>query len=115
MAAANRRPLESPEGTAPEGGAGGPECAFIVGHRKSGSTWLLNLLSLHPDIRGVMETHLFRHGWQETDLASRVDKLFEQTPWGQGGPRQWPVHQMKRLAQPIHSRAHAAVQCAQHR
>ena len=24
--------------------------AFIVGHRKSGSTWLLNLMSLHPDI-----------------------------------------------------------------
>jgi hypothetical protein len=26
---------------------------FIVGHYKSGSTWLLNLLSLHPAISGV--------------------------------------------------------------
>ncbi|HYG64239.1 MAG TPA: sulfotransferase [Thermoanaerobaculia bacterium] len=104
--AANRRPEESLQTPA------GPECAFIVGHRKSGSTWLLNLLSLHPDVRGVMETHLFRHGWQETDPASRVDKLFEQTPWGAGGPRQWPVHQMKRLAKPFLLRVKPALRLA---
>jgi hypothetical protein len=30
---------------------------FIVGHYKSGSTWLLNMLSLHPEVRGVQETY----------------------------------------------------------
>ena len=38
---------------------------FIVGHYKSGSTWLLNLLSLHPGIRGVGETHIFRFSEQK--------------------------------------------------
>ena len=38
----------------------GSKLGFIVGHYKSGSTWLINLLSLHPGIRGVSETHVFR-------------------------------------------------------
>jgi hypothetical protein len=61
-----------------------------------------------------METHLFRHVWQETDPESRVDKLFEQTPWGQGGPRQWPVHRLKRLAKPFLLRVKPALRLAPH-
>jgi hypothetical protein len=102
------------KGDAGTGTAAGSRLAFIVGHRKSGSTWLLNLLSLHPDVRGVMETHLFRHGWQETDPALRTAKLFEQTPWAQGGPRRWPVHALTRLARPFLVRMKPALSLAPH-
>jgi Sulfotransferase family len=61
------------------------EFAFIVGHRKSGSTWLLNLMSLHPDVRGLMETNLFHLGWAEPDPERRTARLFSQTPWSEGG------------------------------
>jgi hypothetical protein len=63
----------------------GSDFAFIVGHRKSGSTWLLNLLSLHPEVRGVMETSLFEIGWREPDPRRRTDKVFTSTPWSRGG------------------------------
>ena len=53
---------------------------FIVGHYKSGSTWLLNLLSLHPGIRGVGETHVFRY--TEEDFDSATDRLFGASAWG---------------------------------
>jgi hypothetical protein len=66
-------------------GHGADGFAFIVGHRKSGSTWLLNLMSLHPDIRGLMETNLFHLGWTEPDPERRTDRLFSQTPWSEGG------------------------------
>lgn len=67
------------------GGRNGCELAFIVGHRKSGSTWLLNLLSLHPDVRGVMETALFEIGWREADPVRRTARVFRTTPWSKGG------------------------------
>jgi hypothetical protein len=73
--------------------------AFIVGHRKSGSTWLLNLMSLHPDIRGLMETNLFHLGWTEPDPQRRTDRLFSQTPWSEGG--QILRHRLTHLASPL--------------
>lgn len=100
--------------------SGGPDAAedrgfaFIVGHRKSGSTWLLNLLSLHPEIRGVMETHLFHHGWTEPDPARRTEKLFERTPWAEGGLKRWPLHQLARLARPFLLHAKPALSLALH-
>lgn len=75
--------------------------AFIVGHRKSGSTWLLNLLSLHPDIRGLMETNLFHLGWTEPDPVPRTERLFSQTPWSEGGTKSFLTHHLKRLAAPV--------------
>jgi hypothetical protein len=75
--------------------------AFIVGHRKSGSTWLLNLLSLHPDIRGLMETNLFHVGWAEPDPVPRTEWLFSQSPWSEGGTRSLLTHHLKRLAAPV--------------
>ena len=60
---------------------------FIVGLRKSGSTWLLNLMSLHPDIRGLMETNLFHIAWAEPDPVRRTERLFTQSPWSEGGAR----------------------------
>lgn len=73
--------------------------AFIVGHRKSGSTWLLNLMSLHPDIRGLMETNLFHLGWREPDPERRTDWLFSQSPWSEGGNNL--RYRLTRLAAPF--------------
>jgi hypothetical protein len=74
--------------------------AFIVGHRKSGSTWLLNLLSLHPDLRGVAETHVFGLSRREPDPAVRTAKLFSRTPWSEGGSRRFLRYRALRLAAP---------------
>src|SRR4051812_48466444 len=42
---------------------------FVVGAPRSGTTWLLNLLTTHPEIAGVeAESHLFDFG---------VDRLFD--------------------------------------
>ncbi len=75
--------------------------AFIVGHRKSGSTWLLNLMSLHPDIRGLMETNLFHIGWNEPDPVRRTNRLFSQTPWSEGGTKALLKHHLLNLAAPV--------------
>jgi hypothetical protein len=83
--------------------------AFIVGHRKSGSTWLLNLMSLHPDIRGLMETHLFHLGWKEPDPVKRTERLFSETPWSEGGTRNLPKRQLMRLASPMLKRRRPAL------
>ena len=42
--------------------------AFILGHYKSGSTWLANLLCLHPDVMGLRETHVFRYSQDCADF-----------------------------------------------
>lgn len=79
----------------------GDDFAFIVGHRKSGSTWLLNLMSLHPDIRGLMETNLFHLGWNEPDPVRRTGRLFSQTPWSGGGTKALFKHHVMNLAAPL--------------
>jgi hypothetical protein len=81
--------------------------AFIVGHRKSGSTWLLNLMSLHPDIRGLMETNLFHVGWNEPDPERRTQWLFSQSPWSEGGKNL--RYRLTRLAAPLLKRSKPAL------
>ena len=75
--------------------------AFIVGHRKSGSTWLLNMVSLHPDVRGLAETNLFNLAWTEPDPVRRTDWLFSQSPWSDGGSRALVKHHLLSLAAPL--------------
>jgi Sulfotransferase family len=82
MATERREILVESEPASPPAASG---FAFIVGHRKSGSTWLLNLLSLHPEVRGVMETSLFEIGWREPDPRQRTERVFRTTPWSKGG------------------------------
>jgi hypothetical protein len=65
---------------------------FIVGHYKSGSSWLLNLLSLHPAIRGVQETHIFHHLRATPDLRKCTRTLYTAVPWSGGGLRHLPRH-----------------------
>ena len=71
--------------------------AFIVGHRKSGSTWLLNLLSLHPAIRGVMETGVFNLAWAEADPERRTRRLLSESPWSRGGLTSFAVERLRGL------------------
>ena len=68
--------------------------ACIVGHYKSGSTWLLNMLSLHPDLRGVQENHIFHHLRHAPDLRSCTQTLFNSVPWSGGGLRCLPRHHL---------------------
>ncbi|MGM0646356.1 MAG: sulfotransferase family protein, partial [Thermodesulfobacteriota bacterium] len=56
--------------------------AFIVGHYKSGSTWLINMLSLHPDICGTGEAHVFRYAWSGKDFHQVTEELYKLASWG---------------------------------
>ena len=70
----------------------GSRLIFIVGHYKSGSTWLLNMLSLHPAIRGVQETHIFHDLRRAADLRNCSRTLYTSVPWSAGGLRHLPRH-----------------------
>ena len=74
---------------------------FIVGHYKSGSTWLSHLLSLHPGIRGVREAHIFRYAKEHKTLQDASNELFNESAWAAGGdgqfPRYWLSNATRRL------------------
>jgi hypothetical protein len=65
----------------------GEHLALIVGHYKSGSTWLLNALSLHPTVRGIHETHIFHHSSHAANAADCTRMLCTKVPWANGGLR----------------------------
>ena len=67
----------------------GSRLALIVGHYKSGSSWLDNVLSVHPDVRGLQETHVFRYALKNS-ISGAVEKLFTISSWAEGGWRNLP-------------------------
>lgn len=75
------------------------EMAFIVGHYKSGSTWLCNLLSLHPDVRGLSETHVFRYVHECNSLSDATKILFSKAAWAEGGISNLPKRRLADLAE----------------
>jgi Sulfotransferase family len=75
--------------------------AFIVGHYKSGSTWLINLLSLHPAIRGVGETSIFPYVTSCGDLHQATENLFTKSFWSEGGFRALPRHRASNWARAL--------------
>src|SRR4029453_1943136 len=75
--------------------------AFIVGHYKSGSTWLINLLSLHPAIRAVGETSIFPYVTSCADFRQCTENLFTKSFWSEGGLRRLPRHRVSKWASPI--------------
>ena len=79
------------------------DVAFIVGHYKSGSTWLINLLSLHPAIRGVGETSIFPYVTSSSDLRECTENLFTKSFWSEGGLRRLPRHRVSKWARPLRS------------
>jgi hypothetical protein len=72
----------------------GRQLAFVVGHYKSGTTWLVNLLSLHPDLRGLAETHVFRYALDGKGPADTTEQLYHKVSWSGGGPNQLPRHRV---------------------
>jgi Sulfotransferase family len=75
--------------------------AFIVGHYKSGSTWLINLLSLHPEIRGVGETSIFPYVTSCADFRECTENLFTKSFWSEGGLRSVPRHRAGKWSRPL--------------
>jgi len=65
-------------------GEQGENLLFVVGQYKSGSTWLVNLLSAHPWIRGLSETNVIRYA-VEKDRETRTTDLYTNTAWCEGG------------------------------
>jgi hypothetical protein len=79
----------------------GQKLAFIVGHYKSGSTWLLNLLSWHPWLRSVGETHIFHHVATAPDLRICTSTLFNGVPWSHGGLSNLVSHRLLGWSRPL--------------
>ena len=83
----------------------GEKLAFIVGHYKSGSTWLVHLLSLYPGIRGVSECHVFRYVKELQSLQLATEALFTGSAWGSGGVRGFPKFWLSELTRDVRARA----------
>jgi hypothetical protein len=82
----------------------GRDLAFIVGHYKSGSTWLINLLSLHPSVCGVGETSLFSYATHHDDVRLIAHKLYTEGFWGRGSPGRQFRHRLAEYARPLRNR-----------
>jgi len=78
----------------------GENLTFIVGHYKSGSTWLDNALSCHHWFRGISETHIFRYILTQ-DLRTCTNNLFTKTAWSEGGLRKLPRQRLGLWLQPL--------------
>jgi len=78
-----------------------PAMAFIVGHYKSGSTWLVNLLSLHPAVRCIGETSIFPYVTSCSDFRQCTKNLFTKSFWSEGGLRGLPRHRLSKWASPL--------------
>jgi hypothetical protein len=75
--------------------------AVIVVHYKSGRTWLVNLLSLHPDVRSVGETSIFPYVTHCADFRHCTHNLFTKSFWSEGGVRGLPRHRLSKWASPL--------------
>lgn len=82
----------------------GSRFAFVVGHYKSGSTWLINMLSLHPAVRGLAETHVLRYSESCADFRQCTDILFRKVAWSGGGLRNLPRHWLVEFIRPLRAR-----------
>lgn len=74
---------------------------FILGNYKSGSTWLLKILSLHPEIRSMSETHIFNHIAAAQNFDDCTHKLFHEVPWSNGGTRRLLSYRFLNLTRPL--------------
>lgn len=81
-------------------GEQGENLLFVVGQYKSGSTWLVNLLSAHPWIRGLSETNVIRYAVQKDPITRTID-LYTKTAWCEGGMPKLFRHRMAKWFGPI--------------
>lgn len=80
--------------------------AFIVGHYKSGSTWISHALALHPDIICMREMHIFRYLRESKDFNEAVYKLFNTSSWGGKGVKTFPKNYLARTTRPFRNLLH---------
>jgi hypothetical protein len=78
--------------------------AFIIGHYKSGSTWLAHLLSLYPGIRGVRETHIFRYTHKYDMLNDATKELLTESAWAAGGIKRFPYFWLGNITRGIRTK-----------
>ncbi len=74
--------------------------AFIVGHFKCGTTWIINMLSLHPEIIGLAETNLFKYVFDKSPNEV-TEILFTKTAWSEGGIKRFPHYIAGSLFNPV--------------
>jgi hypothetical protein len=55
---------------------------FIVGHGKSGTTWLARLLDAHPEILCLWEGRFFNKAWYREDLAEMEARVPSRSLYG---------------------------------
>jgi hypothetical protein len=77
------------------------QLGFIVGHYKSGSTWLSHALALHPDIRSLHEMHIFRYLREEKSLQQAIESLLLTSSWGYKGMKSFPRHWLANYSRPF--------------
>lgn len=74
---------------------------FIVGHYKSGSTWLMRMLATHPQVRMLNETHLFQIVESASSFEQTRRELMEFLPGSifqsTAAFRFWTRSQLRRL------------------
>jgi hypothetical protein len=62
--------------------ANSPEVFFIVGHGKSGTTWLSALLNAHPEVLCKGEGRFFNREWHREDLSALEARVPPRTLYG---------------------------------
>ena len=95
---------------------GRPTVFFIVGHGKSGTTWLARLLGSHPEVLCLWEGRLFGREWHREDLREVEAKVpprtlsgaiansgdlrlwAERSVWGRRGDADEHLRNLTRLA-----------------
>jgi hypothetical protein len=87
----------------------GSNLLFILGHYKSGSTWLVNLLSLHPAVRALRETQLFQYAFRTPDLRTGLQRLLTTPSWAQGGRRNVLRHRLVESLRPFRRKGQATL------
>jgi hypothetical protein len=59
------------------------------------------MLSLHPDLVGVSESHVIRLAHESKDFAACTDTVFNKLPWGEGGQRGFLRRRLADLVGPL--------------
>ena len=81
---------------------------FVIGHARSGTTWLYDILTTHPEVAGVFESWMFtrtngfspllRAHWGEGHLARKVDVIGRRPGLGQMITREEAFETVRRLS-----------------
>src|SRR5215210_3852033 len=107
-------PLERPSGGSFRQLAADP--IFVLGHPRSGTTWVYDILTFHPEVAGVLESWLFTPGvglarlfgdelWAEDRLQRHRETVGQVAGLAQLVTRQELADEVRRLAERLLARA----------